>query len=184
MNKKIPFIVFLVGVLFVIIGVSLMIFDSTNKINKDKKELENKILEEYEVFKQKIDSFNLARDNYYNKVAKNLYPELVEDDYEEWLDVLNNYTITTDDIENVSNYLKENCVNKYYSNNDIKNKCDSFVIAYETAINYYTKDIYAFNDNLDLYRSNNDGGKESILDYNLKYSYVDIDSDGRFFGKD
>lgn len=184
MNKKIPFILFFMGIFFVIIGVSLMVFNSASDVSRSKKELENKMLEEYEIFKQKIDNFNLARDNYYNNVAKNLYPESVEEDYEKWLDVLNSYTNDIDEVENVSSYLKENCVNKYYSNNDIKNKCDSFVIAYETAINYYTKDIYAFNDNLDLYRSNNDGGKESILDYNLKYNYVDIDSDGRFFGKD
>lgn len=184
MNKKVPIILLVMGILFVVIGVLLTVFNSVNSVNKDKKILENKVLEEYDLFKNKIDNFNLLRDDYYNKVAKNLYPESVKEDYGEWVDILNDYTKSIDEVESISNNLKENCVNKYYSNNDVKNKCDSFVIAYETAINYYIKDIYAFNNNLNLYRSNNDGGKESIIDYNLKYDYVDVDSDGRFFGKD
>lgn len=184
MNKKIPTIFLIVGILLVIIGISLTVFKVTNNDSKNKKEKENKILEEYEKFRNKVDNFNSSRDDYYNKVAKNLYPESVENNYENWISTLDVYTKATDGVEEGSSYLKENCVNKYYSNNDVKNKCDAFVIAYETAINYYTKDVYAFNDNLNLYRRNNINSNSNIIDYELKYNYVDIDSDGKFWGKD
>lgn len=184
MNKKIPTIFLIVGILLVIIGISLTVFKVTNNDSKNKKEKENKILEEYEKFRNKVDSFNSSRDDYYNKVAKNLYPESVENNYENWISTLDVYTKATDGVEEGSSYLKENCVNKYYSNNDVKNKCDAFVIAYETAINYYTKDVYAFNDNLNLYRRNNINSNSNMIDYELKYNYVDIDSDGKFWGKD
>lgn len=184
MNKKIPTIFLIVGILLVIIGISLTVFKVTNNDSKNKKEKENKILEEYEKFRNKVDSFNSSRDDYYNKVAKNLYPESVQNNYENWISTLDVYTKATDEVEEGSSYLKENCVNKYYSNNDVKNKCEAFVIAYETAINYYTKDVYAFNDNLNLYRRNNINSNSNIIDYELKYDYVDIDSDGKFWGKD
>lgn len=184
MNKKIPTIFLIVGILLVIIGISLTVFKVTNNDSKNKKEKENKILEEYEKFRNKVDSFNSSRDDYYNKVAKNLYPESVENNYKNWISTLDVYTKATDEVEEGSSYLKENCVNKYYSNNDVKNKCEAFVIAYETAINYYTKDVYAFNDNLNLYRRNNINSNSNIIDYELKYNYVDIDSDGKFWGKD
>lgn len=184
MNKKIPTIFLIVGILLVIIGISLTVFKVTNNDSKNKKEKENKILEEYEKFRNKVDNFNSSRDDYYNKVAKNLYPESVENNYENWISTLDVYTKATDEVEEGSSYLKDNCVNTYYSNNDVKNKCDAFVIAYETAINYYTKDVYAFNDNLNLYRRNNINSNSNIIDYELKYDYVDIDSDGKFWGKD
>ena len=44
--------------------------------------------------------------------------------------------------------------------------------------------MYAFNDNLNLYRRNNINSNSNIIDYELKYNYVDIDSDGKFWGKD
>lgn len=184
MNKKIPTIFLIVGILLVIIGISLTVFKVTNNDSKNKKEKENKILEEYEKFRNKVDNFNSSRDDYYNKVAKNLYPESVENNYENWISTLDVYTKATDEVEEGSSYLKDNCVNTYYSNNDVKNKCDAFVIAYETAINYYTKDVYAFNDNLNLYRRNNINSNSNMIDYELKYNYVDIDSDGKFWGKD
>lgn len=184
MNKKIPTIFLIVGILLVIIGISLTVFKVTNNDSKNKKEKENKILEEYEKFRNKVDNFNSSRDDYYNKVAKNLYPESVENNYENWISTLDVYTKATDEVEEGSSYLKDNCVNTYYSNNDVKNKCDAFVIAYETAINYYAKDVYAFNDNLNLYRRNNINSNINIIDYELKYDYVDIDSDGKFWGKD
>ena len=184
MNKKIPTIFLIVGISLVIIGISLTVFKVTNNDSKNKKEKENKILEEYEKFRNKVDNFNSSRDDYYNKVAKNLYPESVENNYENWISTLDVYTKATDEAEEGSSYLKDNCVNTYYSNNDVKNKCDAFVIAYETAINYYTKDVYAFNDNLNLYRRNNINSNINIIDYELKYDYVDIDSDGKFWGKD
>lgn len=185
MNKKTSAIILtIIGLLLIIIGLSLTVFENINNKNDNKKGIETKIVENYETFKSKIDNFNNVRDQYYNDVAKNLYPESVESDYSEWIKSLDNYTVAVDDVVNVSDYLKDSCVNKYYSSTDTKNKCVSFIIAYETAVNYYTKDIYAFNDNLSLYRRNTVDANDSITDYKVKYNYVDIDSDGKFYGKD
>lgn len=184
MNKKIPTIFLIVGISLVIIGISLTVFKTINNDNKSKKEKENKISEEYENFRNKVEKFNGVRDQYYNNVAKNLYPESVESDYADWIKDLDIYTTATDEVESVSNYLKVNCVDRSYSSNDVKNKCESFIIAYETTINYYVKDINAFNNNLVLYRRNSISSNDNIVDYESRYSYVDIDSDGKFWGKD
>lgn len=183
MNKKIVAIVFtIMGILLIISGLSLIVYKQLNgNNNKDK---ESNILKEYEIFKNKVENFNTIRDSYYNVVAKNLYPESVETDYDDWVEYLDKYTKATDEVNNVSTNLKNNCVNFYYSNKDVNNKCQSFIIAYETTINYYTKDVLAFNENLNLYRRNSYNNNKDVKDYDLKYDYVDIDSNGKFYGRD
>jgi hypothetical protein len=184
-SKKLAVVTLIIGILLIIGGLSLWIISYINEKNTETKQLEDEILTNYEVFKEKTEAFNDFRSNtYYNEVTKDLYLESVSDEYEVWINILDIYTDTIDEVENSSSYLKENCVNTYYSNNDIKNKCEAFVIAYETVVNYYTKDIISFNELINEYINNNDSDIENIKEYNLKYEYVDINSDGKFIGKD
>lgn len=183
-KRKVAVILSILGFLLVVLGVSILIYkDFTNK-KKNKEEIEENIVLEYNDFKEKVETFNEKRSIYYSDIASNLFTETVEGNYDDWNKFLDDYTKLVDDIEDNSNYLKDKCVNKYYSNKEVSNKCDSFVIAYETVINYYTKDIESFNEVLDEYRRENNESKESeIKDYVSKYNYVDINLDGEFIGK-
>lgn len=182
-NKKLAVFALIVGILLIIIGLSVGIYTYINKNKEENKKYEETILKEYETFKTNTDTFNDMRTAYYNDVAKNLYPESVEEEYENWMEVLKNYTDSIDKVESSSNKLKEECVNKYHSNEDIKNKCESFVIAYETVMNYYTKDIISFNETINAYLDDAED-EEEIQSYELKYDYTDINVDGKFIGKD
>ena len=127
--------------------------------------------------------FNEIRSKYYKEVNDDLYPESVELDYENWIPILDEYTSRVDDVEEASSFLKQNCIDKSYSNKEIKSKCDAFVIAYETVINYYIKDIVSFNENIDAYFNENNVSGDKIKKYSLKYEYVDSDNDGNFVVK-
>lgn len=182
MKRKFAITFLILGILLIISGITLLTVSYINEENKDKKDTENTILTNYTVFKNNIESFNEYRSGtYFDKVATDLFVESVEEDYNEWIETLNEYTVLIDNIDNSSTDLKELCVNTYYSNEELRNKCDAFVIAYETAINYYVKDIDSFNETINEYLS--EYGNEDIKLYELKYKYVDIDSNGEFSGK-
>lgn len=183
-NKKLAIFTLVFGILLIVAGLSLGIYNYTADKNEETKKIEDNILTQYETFKENTETFNDIRSTYYNDVAKDLYPESVEDEYDNWISVLGSYTEAIDKVEASSDKLKEECVNKFHSNDNVKNKCESFVIAYETVLNYYTKDIISFNETINLYLKNLDKEQEKIQTYELKYDYMDINLDGKFIGKD
>lgn len=184
-SKKIAIMICIIGILLIIGGLSFGCYTYLNRQSQQNKELENRVLSEYDIFKENVESFNeLRSQTYYNEVAKNLYIESVESDYESWVEVIDRYTESVDKIENSSTFLKENCVNKYYSDEKVKNKCDSFVIAYETTMNYYTKDIISFNELITSYLKELNEEQDKIKLYEQKYDFMDINLDGKFIGRD
>lgn len=184
-KRKYAIVVLVLAVVLISSGIGIFVCKKMSQIKKNKQEIENNIIEKHNQLENKINAFNEVRSKYFSEVNSNLYPESVETEYKNWIVILNEYTKKVDEFEEASAYLRENCVNKFYSNKDASNKCRAFVIEYETVINYYTKDIEAFNDNLDLYRTNNKINEEEseIKNYPLKYNYIDIDTDGEFKGK-
>lgn len=184
-KKNIAVLVLILGIVLIVIGI-LFVYKEITDMNKEKKEIENNISDNHEKFRGKVDEFEKIRSTYYSDVVNDLYPETVKDNYKDWLIVLNNYTDIVDEVEKNSSYLKKHCINKFYSNKDIKNKCDAFVIAYETVFNYYTKDIISFNSVINEYYTQNEINKEEseIKEFELKYDYIDINTDGEFKGKD
>lgn len=184
-KRKLAFLMLVFGMLFIIFGVIILVYQEIHSTKYGQKKVELTIIEENDNFRKKVDSFNEERSFYYNEVVSNLFSETVEDHYEDWILILDEYTAKVDSMEAASLYLKENCVNKYYSNRDVMNKCDAFVIAYETVINYYTKDILSFNEVLKEYRRENNLDEEDteIKNYVSKYNYMDVNFDGEFIGK-
>lgn len=182
-KKTIIIIISIIGFLLVVGGVSIIVYNQIHEKNVENRKIEKKILEDYEVFREKVDMFTQTRTIYHDEVIVNLFPESVEEEYESWITTIEQYTTSINEVESSSDNLKELCVNKYYSNEDVNNKCKSFVIAYETAINYYTKDIIAFNETIDEYHKVSLESKKGIINYELKYDYTDINADGNFVGK-
>ncbi len=182
-NKKIMIVLVIIAAVFVLIGLSFIVYRYFDQNKKEKQEIENQIIEDYEIFRKKTESFNEVRDTYYHQVANNLFLESVEEEYESWDGIIHQYTDAIDEVENNSIQLKNLCIAHYYAEENIQNKCSSFVIAYETAINYYTKDLKAVNELIQSYKKENKE-KEEIQEFSLKYDYIDLNSDGKFVGKD
>lgn len=183
MKRKLPIVILIVGVLLIVAGITFGFYKEFNDAKKEKQELEERIINDYKAFEKEIEKFNEVRSTYYTDVDDNLYQETVEDEYNDWIEVLDKYTESVDNVENTSVYLKEKCVGQNYSNQDIVNKCQSFIIAYETVMNYYTKNINDFNKVINEYLDDNEDNEE-IKVYESKYNYTDIDDDGKFYGKD
>ena len=183
-KRKIAVFMLVLGILLIVLGISILIYNEMTNKKQKQENLEKNVIEKYETFKNNVESFNETRSIYYSDVVENLFTETVEDEYKNWITILDKYTNKVDEVEKSSAYLKKECVNKYYSNKDVMNKCDSFVIAYETVINYYTKDIISFNEVIDKYHNEYDKSKEKeINNYSSKYDYVDINLDGEFIEK-
>ena len=179
-NRSIVIILVVIGVFCIVSGSSMMVYNTINEQNKNKKQAEELIVKGHSVFKNEIESFNQARTDFYEKVISDMFIETVEN-YDEWIKVIDEYTATVDKVEEKSKNLKGACVTKFYSSLDVRNKCDSFVIAYETAVNYYTKDIKAFNESIIDFNKNLDN---KLNEYELKYEFTDINDDGKYYGKD
>lgn len=179
-RSKLIISLIVVGLICIITGSSILVYNNISNSKKRAKEDKELIVSSHGVFKTEIEAFNEARSNYYNDVASDLFVESIED-YDKWIEVIDAYTKTIDNVEAKSKNLKNLCINRYYGSIDIKNKCDSFVIAYETAVNYYTKDIIEFNENIKKFNNSLSDKKE---EYKLNYEYTDINDDGKYFGKD
>lgn len=184
-RRKIIFLILVFGVLLIGSGIAIIAYEKVSSSKYKQNKLEFDIVEQDVNFRKKVESFNERRSSYYNEVASNLFTETVEDSYDDWILILDKYTESVDAVNDSSSFLKENCVNKHYSNSDIMNKCDAFIIAYETVINYYTKDILSFNDVIEEFRREKDlnDNDTNFKNYVSKYQYVDINSDGEFIGK-
>lgn len=179
MKKKVLIIIIIVLVLAAIVGTTIAVYMKIDKENKLKKETESNIVEKYTVFRKKVEEFTSERKVYSIQVESDMFKETLGN-YDKWVEEIDKYTKTLDDIEEESGYLKDNCVGKIYSNQEVKNKCEAFIIAYETAFNYYTKDLILYNKTLKEITKDE---KTEYKEYELKYDYVDINKDGKFLGK-
>ena len=173
--KKVAIVTLVLAIALIVTGNSLLVYNLMNKEELDLKKMTASIKKEYNIFKKDIESFNEKKEEYDEQVASNLFAETVEE-YDKWIEVIDSYTKTIDKIENDSHSLKQKCINKTYADEDIKNKCNAFVLAYEESINSYVKDIMGFNKELNDIKNNLKETK--ISEYDLSYDYVDINSDG------
>ena len=113
MKKKLIIVFLILGFALIGLGTTMLVLDNINKTNKEKEKVEKTVLNDHKIFKDKTDKFNEIREKYYNDVAKDLYPELVEENYDKWITVLDEYNSVVDEVEKSSTNLKELCVNKY-----------------------------------------------------------------------
>lgn len=182
-NKKIQIIILVVGITLIIIGLSILIYSNIHEQNQNTKKKEETVLTSYNTFKGSTELFNTAWDKFQTAVSSDLFVESVEDDYDVWQESIKEYKKAVDLVENDSKELKKVCINNYYKNKDVQNKCDAFIIAYETTINYFVKDIDTYNQFIKEYKKDNDNKEVSEYVQDI-YEYIDINEDGRFIGKD
>lgn len=181
MNKKVKIILIVLLCLIVVGGIgfaSVKAIQSAEKDRKEEQKLEKEIVDNFEKFKEAVGDFNIEWSTYHTVIESDINANTVYQ-YDGWILSLDSYTEAMDKVEEASAVYKKNCVNKYYANTNVKNKCDAFMDAYEKAINSYVKDIEGFNEKIDeLNEKRKDDDK--LAKYELKYKKVDLNNDKEY----
>ncbi len=175
-----------VGILLVFLGITFSIVSILNQEKKETQKTQDEIREKYQAFKTEADKFTESRKDYQKVVEEDLFVESVEEDYEIWVEAIKKYQDTVDKVNDKAQSLDKLCVNKNYPDQDVMANCQAYMINYETVMNYYVKDIEAFNEFLEEYYTDYKGDQEKYPTYELdeKYHYIDVNDDGKYIGKD
>ena len=176
---KLAIILLIIGIAFIVSGNSLLVYKLLNNEKLDGEKLVKNIEKNYESFKKNVEVFNSKKEEYDSKVASNLFAETTED-YSKWIEIIDDYTKIIVNMDNNSKFLKENCVNKSHADKEVMNKCSAYMIAYEECVNIYVTDISEFNSKIEEFSEENKDDK--LVEYELEYSKVDLNNDGKFEG--
>lgn len=186
--KRIISIIFIVlGCASLTTGVVFRIIEQNNQ-NKALASLKASIVEDYETFKVKIETFSTERTSVYEGLNQITYLTELPKNYENLVNEYTKYENTVKDIEESSKDLKENCFKQEYNETEITNKVSAFTINYEQAVNYYIQDVEKFNEKI---RSYNDWVQntqvtntyKTLEEFKSSYTkYVDINGDGIYNG--
>ena len=134
--------------------------------------------------------FNAKREVLHNQIFVDNYYENMKPKVSEWEKLLDEYNVIVKNLDNDSNYLKDNCKTVKWLNNTVSTQCESFEFAYETIINSYISDINLYNESITGYnqwlKTNSNNELQPIEMYNnvLHPEYIDYNNDGEFFGKE
>lgn len=187
MKRIISIIFIILGCGSLTTGVVLRIIDQ-NKQNKALTSLKASIIEDYEVFKVKIESFSTERTTVYEGLNKITYLTELPANYESLVSEYTKYENFVKEIDESSKDLKVNCFKQEYNETEITNKVSAFTINYEQAINYYIQDVETFNEKV---RSYNDWVQNTqvtnvykpLEEFKSSYTeYVDVNGDGIYNG--
>lgn len=190
MKNKLVMILLILGLLFLASGGILLFTNGFKSQQEDLTKTMNIIVDDYEVFRKKVESFSTLRENIYNEVMNSQYYTDVYTNYNTNIQKLQQYENIVVEIDNASKNLKNSCIGKDFSDQDVINKCNAFIINYEQSINYFINDIARFNNRIKEYNtwiqssSNTNDQYKPLNEYNAKYTeYVDINNDKIFSGK-
>lgn len=175
-----------VGIILVFLGITISIVSIMNQEKKETEKSQDDVREKYQAFKTEADKFTEARKEYQTEVEEDLFIESVEEDYEIWMEAIKQYQNVVDKVIDNANPLDGLCVGKNYPDQNVMANCQAYMINYETVMNYYVKDIEAFNEFMEEYYTDYQGDKEKYPIYKLdeKYHYIDVNDDGKYIGKD
>ena len=187
MKKIIAVIILLLGVGSLIAGVTIYV----SKIKEEKRnyeELKTSIVNDYEVFKGKIESFSDQRTNIYQTLNSIAYYSDIANKYESLISDYKKYEEIVKEIDVASKGLKTHCQDNSFTEVDIKNKIEAFIINYEQAINYFIQDVNKLNERIKEYNNGIDNltgtsTYKKLEEFTTEYTeYVDINNDGIFNG--
>ena len=185
MRKKNIIIIAVIVTVLVFLGGLVFVINQIQTQNETKEKREKELKENYKKFNEYASLFADKRLGYTESVVENLYYESVKSDYDKWLEELKSYNELVDNILNNAKPLKKLCVNQKYSDEELQNNCDAYIINYETVMNYFVKDVEEFNTFITDYNSENEDDKVDIYKLDTdKYNYLDVNDDGKFIGKD
>jgi len=186
-KKKIILIISIILVIISILG--LLVYNFYKGYKEDKRKTEETIKNinsNYDNFIVGLNELNLIREKVYSEIFKETYYTDMQNNIDNWNSILNEYSKTVKNLDNNSNFLKENCNNLKFYNSELNQKCTLFIDNYEIMINYYMSDIKAHNDNIDSYNTwvlENTDKSYKIIDKfvnNYYTEYVDYNNDRVF----
>lgn len=184
MGKKKVIIIAIVGALLVFLGSLILVINVIQTQNKEKETRENQLATYYKEFNKLASKFADKRMEYTKTVVENMYYESVNDEYDNWIKEMKTYNKLVDSILVSAKPLENLCINQVYTKEKLRNDCDTYVINYETVMNYFVKDVNELNSFIEDYNSKFNG-KISIYEIDSnKYNYLDVNDDGKFIGKD
>ncbi len=187
-NKSVKIILCIVlGLVLIVSGIGVSVAMTVKEDRQQLQDLQNDIQDKYKGFKKEADLFPEARKNYQTNVVENLYIEAVTEEYAGWIEAIDAYRKIVDAVLAEAEPLKDLCIEKIYPDVTTKNDCEAYTINYETVMNYFVKDVEAFNEFMQKYYDEYEGDSETYPLYQLekeKYQYIDINDDGKYIGKD
>lgn len=187
MKKKIAILILIIGIVSLVAGITVFI-SNKNEENKKLENLKTSIVNDYEIFKSKVESFSDERTIIYQDLNSISYLIDVRTNYENFINEFTKYEETLNEIEASSKTLKVNCLENTFTDTNINNKVEAFIITYEQAINYFIQDVEKFNQRIREYNDWIENSLETttytkLEEYNSEYKeYVDINNDGIFNG--
>ena len=184
MSKKNIIIITVIGTVLVFLGVLLTVINQINTQNEEKETKENNLKTYYSEFNEVASKFADKKMEYTEAVVENMYYESVTDEYDTWIKELKSYNELVDSILDAALPLKELCIDQVYTKEELKNNCDTYIINYETVMNYFVKDVYEFNTFITDYNNEYNANVSTYELDSSKYNYLDINDDGKFIGKD
>ena len=184
--KKIAYIILLVSIIMIVSG---GVTSFLSGIREDKEATYNRMIDvtdSFEEFSTEVSLFEDYRDSLYEKYLANLtYDNMSKNDVEIKKE-LKKYESMVDSINNRVDSLNALCVDVYYPESSINNKCSNYRSIYEQVNNYFVLDINTYNANIkkfnDYQKSNN--STITLKNYKTKKDYIDFNEDGTIEGKD
>ena len=153
MKNKTAIILLVLGIISLISG-GILTFVTNYKEDQAKiTKTMNIIVDDYETFRKQVETFSTSREKIYNEVMNTQYYAEVYSNYNVNVQKLQEYENAVVEIDKVGKKLKESCIGKNYTNQDVVNKCNAFVINYEQSINYFINDINRFNSRIKEYNT-------------------------------
>lgn len=182
--KRHAFLVAVFGILLVSAGCLSSFVKSFAKDINDTKQNIDIIENKYKTFKGLLQSFNGDREIVFTDIFNNMFIENLESNYDNWVIKLQDYEKTANKIFSYKDFLIDSCNNIIYNDSDIQSKCDSMLISYETANNYYVKDINKWNEFVNSYNLSLEDElyKRNLFDLKTR-NYIDFNDDGEYLGK-
>lgn len=189
MKNKTVIILGISGLILTVVGGIMLVAKGFKGEQESLTKTMNIIVDDYSVFKTKVENFSNLREQIYSDVMNSQYYSEVFDKYATNIEKITKYEEAVTEIDNASKNLKKNCTERKYNDQDVTNKCNAFIINYEQSINYFINDITRFNERIEEYNKwrtteNTNTKYTELQKFNSKYTeYVDINGDKIESGK-
>lgn len=181
------FILGIIGFFFILSGCIWGVVSSLQESHDEMQQKQDQVATNIGRFQEVAVAVQDRRMQYIENVVEDLFHESVTEDYTLWIEELNTYQGLVDQVIETAEPLEELCVGQEYPDNKTVTSCDTYISNYETVMNYFVKDVEQFNTfingYLELYGNENSQVTLYAIDSN-RYSYLDINEDGIFIGKD
>lgn len=175
-------ILIIVSVVLIIIVLVIFVGFKINNKNKELDKTQSKIESTYKELESDIKDYNSNREIISTKL-EDYYTDNLENDYDEFVEVLNGQENIIGKIKERTENLGKICGDRLYPKSDINKICSNYKDYYETVANVFVSDYREINTIIDDYNKISNKGLEI---YNTKelVDYVDYNEDGNYLGRD